>query len=69
MTNANDDTQVFAGVDGYLPLLVHVAPHVLVGFGPRVAHDLTRSFSYPGGATEQHPETTVGAGFVLGGWL
>ena len=47
------------------PLLLHVASHFFLGFGPEVWRDLTRTtatgYSYPG--------TTLGASFLAGGWL
>jgi hypothetical protein len=67
--SANDSTQAFAGLDLFVPLLVHPAPHLFVGFGPTVRHDLAHSYVHPDGAGEQVLATTVGLGFIVGGWL
>ena len=52
----------------YAPLLVHVARHLFIGFGPDVAHDLTHSYAYPNGSTQNHM-TTLGAELEVGGCL
>ena len=52
----------------YAPLLVHVASHFFVGFGPFVQRDLSNAFT-PGGLQQQFPESYFGASLVVGGWL
>ena len=49
----------------YAPLLVHPAPHFVVGFGPRLTHDfsVTRGGAYDGTQT-----TRLSAELVVGGW-
>jgi hypothetical protein len=48
-----------------LPLLVHPASHFFVGAGPFVFHELSDvdQNSY------ENDATTLGAAFLLGGWL
>ena len=53
------DTVVALGI--YAPLLVHVATHAFVGFGPYLAQDVSR--------TGNNVATRVGAALVVGGWL
>ena len=50
----------------YAPLLVHLAPHFFVGAGPSLYHDLSRTIDH---VDYQNLRTTLGAGFVIGGWL
>lgn len=53
-------------VELYAPLLVHVATHAFVGFGPYLSHGLSRSVDRsPGNNTA----TRVGAALLVGGWL
>jgi hypothetical protein len=66
--SANDNTQNYIGLGAYVPLLMHVAPHLFIGFGPTVTHDLAHSVQYPQ-ASLQNDETTFGAGLTVGGWL
>ena len=64
-----DDT---VSVDLYVPLLVHPAPHVFIGFGPSVYHQVSSAVTYPADPlvpAVQNRETTVGARLVVGGWL
>jgi hypothetical protein len=58
-------------VSFFVPLLVHPAPHVFIGFGPTAYHDLSNSVSYPDplAPSVQNRETTFGLGTILGGWL
>ncbi|MBX3191480.1 MAG: hypothetical protein KF819_31080 [Labilithrix sp.] len=49
-----------------LPLVVHVAPHLFVGWGPGVSHELSRA--YDTGPNDIR-RTSVGAGVLVGGWL
>jgi hypothetical protein len=63
-TNAGSDSGLYASV--YAPILVHVARHFFVGFGPDAYTDLGRTFS-PGNQTIN--ATSVGAGLTVGGWL
>jgi hypothetical protein len=46
------------------PLLVHVAQHYFIGFGPFLSYDL--SADYSGG---DNRATSLGASTVVGGWL
>ena len=50
----------------YVPLLVHVATHAFVGFGPSVTHDLMNRFDQN---DVSNLRTTVGGHLVIGGWL
>ncbi len=50
----------------YAPLLLHVARHLFVGFGPSVTHDVLRSIDDRLG---ENLGTRVGAGLLVGGWL
>jgi hypothetical protein len=52
-------------VTGSLPVLAHVASHFFVGAGPSVSRDLTNTDPHG----RENRATTVGASFVLGGWL
>jgi hypothetical protein len=64
-----DDT---ISVNLYVPLLVHPAPHVFIGFGPSVYHEVSSAVTYPTdplAPAVQNRETTLGAGLVVGGWL
>jgi hypothetical protein len=57
----------------FAPVLVHPASHFLVGFGPRLQRDLSRDIGVTstGGfpQTISTPTTTIGAGFMVAGWL
>jgi hypothetical protein len=64
-----DDT---VSVDLYVPLLVHPAPHVFIGLGPSVYHQVSSAVTYPADPlvpAVQNRETTLGARLVVGGWL
>src|SRR5262249_36199193 len=50
----------------FAPLLVHPAPHMFVGVGPLLYHDLSRKRD---GATDQILATTIGGALVVGGWF
>jgi hypothetical protein len=75
----NDDEKSSAGEDSYsfsevwigayVPLLVHVAPHFFVGFGPSISRDLATTITFAQGQQTSNNATTLGAGFVVGGWL
>ena len=56
--------RVFVGL--YLPLLVHVASHAFVGFGPSVTHDLMNRYKT---ADHTNNGTTIAASLTVGGWL
>jgi hypothetical protein len=62
---SNDHTNTRSWLEGFVPLLVHPTRHVLLGAGPYIFHELSdtdqRGF--------ENDATTVGARFVLGGWL
>ncbi|HEY1816019.1 MAG TPA: hypothetical protein VGG74_26910 [Kofleriaceae bacterium] len=69
-TSSNDENETYVWVALYAPVLVHLAPHFYVGFGPSVSTDLSRSITYPGSsASTQNRSTNVGAGFTVGGVL
>jgi hypothetical protein len=56
----------------FVPLLVHPAPHVFVGFGPAVYTELSDSVSFPNepqASSIQNREVAYSAGLVMGGWL
>ena len=58
----------------YVPVVLRVAPHLVVGFGPSITRDLTESDTFTPATSSQsvqvsNPATTVGAGFLVGGWL
>ena len=67
--STNASTQDFAGVGLYVPVLLHVAPHLFVGFGPNVSHELTHSYTFQDGTEQQVRATTFGAALTVGGWL
>ncbi len=54
------------GVAVDAPLLLHASEHFFVGLGPYLSTDLTRPRD-SGGA--QSRTTTVGATFIVGGWI
>jgi hypothetical protein len=67
-----DTTDDIVSVDLYVPLLVHPAPHVFIGFGPRASYELSDSLSFsnePLAPSVQNRATTWGASLVVGGWL
>lgn len=47
----------------YVPLLVHVAEHAFIGFGPYANHP----FFF--GSDDANPRVTLGANVLVGGWL
>jgi hypothetical protein len=49
-----------------MPLLLHVAPHLLVGFGPELVSDLFHGYE---GRSQQIQRTTVALDSLIGGWL
>ena len=51
----------------YAPLLVHVATHAFVGFGPSVVRDVLRSIDDD--RRGDNLATRVGATLIVGGWL
>jgi hypothetical protein len=81
IASAHSETTVLAGGDGsstsavassigptvnlYAPLLLHLVPHVFMGFGPRVRHDFGVQ---RGGPYEGTQSTLVSGDLVLGGW-
>jgi hypothetical protein len=61
---------VYTGIE--LPLLVHPGPHVFVGVGPEVEHELSRAVTYasnPNVPAFQNRSTTVDAFLIVGGWF
>jgi hypothetical protein len=62
---SNDHTRSLSWVTVSAPLLVHPTTHMFLGAGPYVMHELSDT-------DQNHFEndaTTVGASFLLGGWL
>ncbi len=49
-----------------LPLVLHVAPHFFIGWGPYVSHDVSVWFD---GKSSDANGTRVGASLLVGGWL
>ncbi|HVW27035.1 MAG TPA: hypothetical protein VHC69_16835 [Polyangiaceae bacterium] len=65
-TASNDSTQnAITGSIG-APLLFHVAPHFVVGFGPELLSDLYHGYQ---GRSEQIQRTTIALDSLIGGWL
>jgi hypothetical protein len=50
----------------YVPLLVHVASHAFLGFGPSLSHDVVNRFE---NSKTDNLRTTLGGHLVVGGWL
>jgi hypothetical protein len=61
----NQHTKGRVWVTASAPLLVHVATHLFLGAGPFVFHELVDSDQNQ----VENDATTVGANFVMGGWL
>ncbi len=64
--NANVNSYHFVAVGAYAPLVVYPASHLFLGFGPSISRELDRTY---GPRDLQNRSTTLGAGFVVGGWL
>jgi hypothetical protein len=58
-------TQTGPTLNVFAPLLVHIAPHLFIGWGPFFFHDLA---SVAGGPNVGGQRTDVGADFVVGTW-
>jgi hypothetical protein len=67
--NERDTQEVFAAV--FAPVLVHLAEHFFVGFGPNIDTDLWQRVTspLPGAQSSSNRATSVGAGLELGGWV
>lgn len=52
-------------VNLYAPLLLHLAPHLFMGFGPRLAHSFG---AQRGGPYDGTQSTVISGDFTLGGW-
>jgi len=50
----------------YAPMLLHLAPHAFVGFGPSVARDLDSAIPH---SRIESRSTSAGASLVVGGWI
>jgi hypothetical protein len=64
------NTVVYTGIE--MPLLVHPGPHVFVGLGPEVNHELSNAVTYLGANVPppfQNRRTTVDAFLMVGGWF
>ncbi|HEX3770385.1 MAG TPA: hypothetical protein VHV30_05955 [Polyangiaceae bacterium] len=71
-SSANQTTADLITAGLSVPLLVHPAQHVFLGFGPSVAHDVSRSVASPNDVvapSTQNRSTTFAASFFVGGWL
>jgi hypothetical protein len=64
--SASKGSDSYFYADLYVPLLVHLARHFFVGFGPEVYTDLGRTYQ-PSGRTDL--STVLDAGLIVGGWL
>ena len=65
----NQSANDIVSVDFFVPLLVHPAPHVFLGLGPHLYHEVSNAVTFPNNPlapATQNRETTVGAAFVLG---
>lgn len=62
---SNDHTYTEVWVHASIPLLVHPAAHFFLGAGPYASHDLSNVDQF----NLDNQGTTIGASFVLGGWL
>jgi hypothetical protein len=62
----NKYTENVLSLGVYAPLLVHVAPHAFLGFGPSVAQDLERANQR---TNSEDRSTSAGAGLIVGGWI
>jgi hypothetical protein len=56
-------------VSGYVPLVVEVAPHFIAGFGPSISRDFVNTATFAQGQQFSNNGTTIGASFLVGGWL
>lgn len=54
-------------MSAYVPLLVHVATHFFIGFGPFFGQDISQKADE--GSSFDNLGTRVGAGLIVGGWL
>jgi hypothetical protein len=52
-----------------VPLVVRVAPHFFVGLGPSASRDLSNAITFSQGQQTTNNGTSLGAGFLVGGWL
>jgi hypothetical protein len=69
-SSTENDTVVYTGIE--MPLLVHPGPHVFVGLGPEVAHELSRAVTFtttPGTPPFQNRRTIVDGFLIVGGWF
>lgn len=65
IASENKNSILFANIAAYVPLVVEVAPHFIVGFGPSISHDLSAVDE----SGRPNPATTVGAAAEVGVWL
>ena len=68
-TGEDSYSQTEVWVSRYVPVIVEVAPHLFVGLGPSARRDLANTYSNPQGQQQSNPGSTIGAGFIVGGWL
>jgi hypothetical protein len=61
----SSESSVGPATNLYAPLLVHPAPHFVVGFGPRLEHDFSVA---RGGPYDGSQPTWLSGEFVVGGW-
>ena len=68
--SADKYTDTWFAMGGYAPLLFHPAQHVFFGFGPSVSHDFVHDYAFPNSAVSpSNRATTLGASFLVGGWI
>jgi len=66
--NSDDYRDTFIWIALYAPVLVHVASHFFLGFGPSVSQDLSHSETFSNSsASPQNRLTSVSADLVVGG--
>jgi hypothetical protein len=66
--NSDDYSEWYVWISTSAPVLVQVASHFFVGFGPYASTDITHPITYAS-SSSQNRATSFGAGFVVGGVL
>jgi hypothetical protein len=66
---ASETTSSLAVLSISVPFLFHPAEHVFLGVGPSASQQLARSVTSAGSTSTEYTGSTLGAEFVLGGWL
>jgi hypothetical protein len=65
---AADTRRVGPYVSLYAPILLHVAPHLFVGFGPTFSHSFAHSIANGAASSASAESTSIGAGLTVGGY-